>query len=669
MTPDSTPTPNRWFGRLAAGVILTMGTLPVVNWIPGGRQAPWYDTVITGWLSGSLIVLGGGIVFAMLTRGWSPPTHDLSRIARSSASRPSRTGWLLAGAAFALYALMAHAAFDGVPLHLDELAQVAQARVFASGRLWMETGPYPEFRSALHFLDDHGRWYSQFPPGWPALLAVGVWLHATWLIAPALGAVSVAAFWGIARRACDAPVALAAALLFAVTPFIVFMSASHMNHVGALCFSLLAALMLCRLDDGLRFAAGVGLAIGAMAMIRPLDAAAFGLPAALWIAWRVATRPDRWRELVASGMGVAVMLGVLLWYNARTTGTATLFAYDALWGPGHGLGFHTPPWGEPHTPARGLELLSLYFLRLQTYLFESPFPSLLLAAAGLAFGAHAGPVVRYWLASGALLVAGYWAYWHDGFYLGPRFLYLLVPGLVLGTVDGVRTLSAKLSPGLWRNSGMWTLGLAAGMAIVVNTPARFAQYRAGLSLMRQDPTRPARELGVRGALILVRESWGAQLVPRLWALGVSRPLTEALYGRTDACVLEAGVRDLELRGIRGPAAVAALLPLMKDSLRLERSQWSPDASERVLPGHGYDATCRRRILEDRAGFTVFLPVLARDDGGNTYVRDLHARDSVLLSRHAGRTLFLLRSDGPAADAALVLEPVRLDSLRAEWALK
>src|SRR4030095_13344117 len=126
------------------------------------------------------------------------------------------------------------------------------------------------------------------------------------------------------------------------------------------------------------------------------------------------------------------VMGVLA-YNGATTGSPTLFGYELLWGASHGLGFHRAPWGVTHTPARGFELVNTYFMRLQTYLFETPLPSLVPARAARAVVRRLSAFERYLLASSALLVLGYFAYWHDGFFLGPRFFYLLLPLLVLWT--------------------------------------------------------------------------------------------------------------------------------------------------------------------------------------------------------------------------------------------
>jgi hypothetical protein len=172
---------------------------------------------------------------------------------------------------------------------------------------------------------------------------------------------------------------------------------------------------------------------------------------------------------------------------------------------------------------------------------------------------------------------------------------------------------------------------------------------------------------VEGALIFVRESWGAQLIARLWGLGVSRSDSEALYRTVDACRLDEAIAGLEASGIRDESALARLRPMASDSLQLVESELSPDNTERVLPGATYSPACQRRLLEDRGGYSFLAPLLARDVGTNIYARDLHARDTLLLRRYADRPVYLLRAMPNTVGAPLVLEPLRIDSARAEWA--
>jgi len=494
-------------------------------------------------------------------------------------------------------------------------------------------------------------------------------------VGPACGALSV---WLFARllRFTDPEASptyfICAAALFAAAPFGAFMFGSHMNHATAMVWLLLAVLSLAQLTSTasarvMRPSAllcGVGL--GAAATIRPLDALAFALPAAVWLIALALRERRRWADVLASGFGVAIPFAAMMWVNARSTGSPLLFGYEVLWGKAHGLGFHVAPWGMAHTPARGIELLSLYVTRLQTYLFETPFPAVLPAIAALALAKRLSALDRYLLMSAVLLGVLYFAYWHDGFFLGPRFVFAWLPVLVLWSARLPRLVRERFDCGtVWLGT---RAALASGvvMAAVFSLPIRAAQYRGGLTSMRVDYTAEARSAGVRDALVFVRESWGAQIVTRMWARGVSRSATAALYAHVDACALDKAVRALEREDVRDAFAEARLAPLLADSSRVRSSPLSPDSTEKLLPGSMYDATCIARINEDRAGYTHLAPLLLERGSGNVYVRDLQERDSLVVSAYLARPVYLFRRRGAEADAPYEWLSLRRDSLFAAW---
>jgi hypothetical protein len=289
------------------------------------------------------------------------------------------------------------------------------------------------------------------------------------------------------------------------------------------------------------------------------------------------------------------------------------------------------------------------------------------AIAALALATRLTAFDRYLLASSALLVLGYFAYWHDGFFLGPRFFFLLLPALVLWTARLPGIVRARFPASGADRFVLLIYAVSAAIALLVSVPVRVRQYAGRLSSMRLDYVAPAARAGVEGALILVRESWGSQVISRLWALGVSRSDADALYRTVDTCLLDETVAELEAGGIRGESALARLRALTSDSLRLVESELSPDRTERVLPGARYSLACQRRLLEDRGGYTFLTPLLAQDIGTNIYARDLHARDTLLLRRYANRSVYVLRGMSGGVGASLLLEPLRMDSARAEWA--
>jgi hypothetical protein len=669
---------GRLSARVAALVLLLFGFLPVANWIPGGRDWPRYGGDLESWVSGSAIALGAGVLYFMLSRRSSRLWRDgaLDALVRRWADRPVLATGILVLASFALYLLSARWVFNGRALLVDEVAQLFQARIFATGHIAGALDSAPELFSALHLVERDGLVFSQFPPGGPAVLALGVLLGAAWVAVPLCGALAVWCFSAFTRGVePDRPgVSLLASLLFAFAPYMVFMSGSQMNHVPTLLGVCAAFFALERASaPGASpqrrslHALACGLALGFAATVRPVDAVAFAVPIALWLVWRAARDRREVAPLIASGIGVAIPVAWMLWFNARTTGAPLLFGYEALWGKGHELGFHAAPWGVAHTPARGLELVSLYFLRMQTYLFETPVPSLVAAIGALLLVPALRRLDGVLLAGSAMLVVLYFAYWHDGFYLGPRFYVCLLPALALWSARLLPEFRARWGRGASYRIATSTALVSLALAIGIMTPLRAREYRSGLRTMRWDVDSAARRAGVHDAIVFVRESWGAQLMVRLWARGLSHAESQALYHFVDACALERGLDSLERSNGRDSVARAVMLPLLADSSRVVRSPFSVDSTERFLPGASYGPRCVRRVQEDRAGFTVYLPFLVADGDNVVYARDLHARDTVLLARYPSRAVYLAR---PPSDSEGVLPrfwPLSRDSLRAAWA--
>jgi hypothetical protein len=690
-------------GVLTACVVAALGFLPFVNWVPGGYTLPGYWSLVAQWASGTAIAAGGGIVLTILSRRmtWLWRGRDAERVGMWIDARPNT---VVAGAALlagSLYAAVARGIFHGRPLLIDEIAQVRQAQIFASGRLWIPTPLYPEFFSSLHMVDGAGKVYSQFPPGGPALLALGALAGATWIVGPLSGVVSAIAFAAFARVAePNRRVAVTAAALFALAPFTVFMAGSHMNHTTALTCILIGAAALvhatadparvgavsapapdrdARRRRWLAFVSGLG--FGAAATIRPVDALAFAVPAAVWYATRAVRDPRRWGDAIAALVGVALPMSAMFYVNAHTTGAPLLFGYQVLWGQDHDLGFHPAPWGERHTPGRGLELINLYFLRLQDYLFETPIPALLPAIGALAMTPRLRAADRYLLVSSGLLVGLYFAYWANGDFLGPRFMYALGPVLVLWTVrmpallrDRLRSVLPATRAAFACRAAVFALAISVVVALAVDIPLRAHEYRHTAVTERWATPDVAAQAGVHGALVFVREGWEEQLVARLWALGVSHPHVETLYRVVDVCRLDSATTALEMaRPSRTSDAVAAdpfpqLQPLLADSARVEAQMVGPGAKLHVQAGYGYSPHCLRRAAETAAGITPLAPLLAV--GGpsdrNIYARDLHARDTLLLAAYPDRPIYLLRPATAAQNALPAFFPVSRDSLVAAW---
>lgn len=656
--------------RLIALFLLAASLLPVANLLPGGERDPEYVARLADWALGLALCGAVGVLVWFVTRrrGAAPVVSTV--VPARSVSQDRRFLVAIAGSAFVLYAGIALGVFSGKPLLIDEVVQVLQAQDLARGALTHAVPEPREFFSILNVVDSGPRGFGQYPVGGPLHLVPGVALGASWIVGPIVGTLCVLLFWVLVGR--TDPLASvrwrrSTTLLFAVTPFAAMMFGSHMNHTPTLLWTLVAVVALgeATRDDASAWWGGLlGLGFGLAAMIRPLDAAAFALPAAAWLAWRLLgtkqngqrvpgeQRARVWRTFAAAAVGVALPLLALLWSNAATTGHPLRFGYDLFWGATHALGFHESPWGAVHTPSRGVELLSLSLTRLSTHLFETPFPSLLVPAAGLWLTRGLRGLDRYLLAASGLLLLGYWAYWHDGFYLGPRFLFPLAPVAVLWTARAFPLLRDRIGAGTaaWRGvrSALFT-GVA--YAVVTVLVVRVPLYANGRQSMRVDAQAAAAAVGATQALVLVQESWGAQLIVRLWARDISRPDAERLYSHLDACVLETRLGALERENLRGDAALARLRPLLADSARLVAHDRSPDGTLRMYPGLQYTPLCEARLADDRAGYLLYAPWRLAQDS-NVYARWLPGREAEIAATYPGRAVYRVGRAGPAADAPL-----------------
>ncbi len=374
---------------LAAAIVLAaLGLVPVANLLGGGASVPWWSAAVREWLlTGTalvLVALGLGRVFGdRLDRAIAAAIAIVQRPAPRAFQVLVAVSVLALTGAFSIYC------FARAPFSQDEMAQRFHAHILLAGRLFAVGEAHPEFFSITGALDRAGRWYSMYPIGGPALLAAGAALRATWLVNPLLTAVTACGLYRFAAACFGEGPARASVLLFALSPFILIMGASEMNHVGTLALAALALWALASWTTApngrtaARAAAVIGLCVGGMVTIRPLDAVAVALVIGLFQLSVLAREPHRARSLALQVAAGALPVAWLLYVNARTTGHPLLFAYDALYGTGQRLGFHVDPFGVAFTPLRALALTSANLMRLDRYLFEWPLPGLVPIVAAL----------------------------------------------------------------------------------------------------------------------------------------------------------------------------------------------------------------------------------------------------------------------------------------------
>ncbi len=333
--------------------------------------------------------------------------------------------------------------FDGVPGTIDGCAYLFQARLFAHGTLSAPVPPEPQFFENLHVILDDS-WYTQFPPGYPAVLAFGVLFGLAWLVNPLLGALTIVCIYLIAKELYEENIAKLSALLATASSFFLFMSSEFMSHSSTLFFITVAFLSFVRVVKDKRplfSALACGTALGIALLCRPYTAAWICI--LMGIAAIVMRKELSRRHILIGAIPILVMGLAFLAYNFATTGDPLLFGYIAAHGKGHYPGFHQDPWVEQsHTLTQGLKYVNGNLNGLNYYLFEWPMPSLFFVCLYLTFGKKQKWewLLVGWI--GALLMAQVF-YFFNEFTFGPRYVYETFPALILLTSRGI-ALSTRL---------------------------------------------------------------------------------------------------------------------------------------------------------------------------------------------------------------------------------
>jgi hypothetical protein len=218
----------------------------------------------------------------------------------------------------------------------DESGYRFQATVFANGELsapapWGATNT-PDTPRAVNFVHQvvyHGRWFSKYPVGWPAVLALPEMLHFGWAAAPLLG-VLLLIITGLIAKEAFGPYTAAPTLWVAVlSPYWLATCAGRLSE--ALCAVLVATACLCCLrglrDRMLQNFAVMYLLLVPSFLVRPFTAlitsAVLGIAALLW-SWR---KGAFLRTLLVSAAAGASAVALTLLFNFLYTGRPLLSPY------------------------------------------------------------------------------------------------------------------------------------------------------------------------------------------------------------------------------------------------------------------------------------------------------------------------------------------------------
>jgi hypothetical protein len=352
---------------------------------------------------------------------------------------------------FALTNALSWGFFRHIPHINDEIGYLFQAKIFALGKLYVPSPCGAEGFAFTHIINN-GRWYSQYPPGFPLILLLGLLAGAPWIVNPLLAAASIVVFYYLGRELYGESEGRLAAVLGALSPWLLLTSSTMLSHTASMLFFALFLLFLSKSLKTPTFLKGLlaGNSLGLAFLIRPYNVAAVAAPFALYFGFRslIRTRKDR-RNVLGFAAALVIAAAALMAYNQLTNGHPLRMGYIVKYGESHGIGFgRTGYTGVPHTAGQGLYMTGENLAAINSYLFGWPVSSLIFLVPWV-IPTKEGKKRQ---AQDLLLAAGFLSlalalffYWGNFVLVGARMYFEALPLLLLMTARGILKTPALLS--------------------------------------------------------------------------------------------------------------------------------------------------------------------------------------------------------------------------------
>lgn len=338
--------------------------------------------------------------------------------------------------------LFSYFIFEHIPHINDEVAYLFQAKIFKTGQLYASSPCAKDFFNFTHIINN-GKWYSQYTPGYPFLLLLGLLIQAPWLINPFLAAFSIILFYFLGKEIYDSQVGLLAAIFGSISIWFLLMSSTMMSHISCMFFISLFLLFLFRsfkkpsIINGLLAGLGLGMAF----LIRPYTALLISVPFLLFYASKLFKNfKIMLRNSIALILILTISVFILLIYNNITNNDFFTFGYEVCHGKEHGIGFGKTGYTDiPHTVFLGFTQTFDYIKSINKYLFGWPLSSFL-AIFPLFFFTKISSRYRkkdLILASGFFsLFVGLFFFWGTYILIGARMIFEAIPILFLLSARG-----------------------------------------------------------------------------------------------------------------------------------------------------------------------------------------------------------------------------------------
>jgi hypothetical protein len=354
-----------------------------------------------------------------------------------------RLVWLLPCVLAAAFAVEL-AAESWWPNSADEYDVTLLAQTLLHGRLWNPPPPAaPLFEPVWTFVRD-GKWFAQYPPAWPALLAPFLAGGIGWLANPLLTTAMAAIMAGIFRT-FDIPKPTAGALLILLlfSPFVLFNGASLFSHTMAA--DLVLGIVWLQARDDIRPGVANKLGIGCLFGIQLLTRYdVFVLTAVPFVLDRLWFRRLAFiRDAVPMALGGMPGICCYLAYNHAITGRPLRTPYAWV-----SAGAHIGLWRKHVALSDSVAQAALRTLHWTGEFFAFASPLILLLAAWAVAAKWRASSLRWFdvLLPGAVIF--FFLYPNSaGHEFGPRYWFFAFPTAILTIATGLASGADGLRAG------------------------------------------------------------------------------------------------------------------------------------------------------------------------------------------------------------------------------
>ena len=350
--------------------------------------------------------------------------------------------------------------YQGFPHIQDEVMYLFQAKYFSMGKILVDAPEVPEaFRLYLVPYRDT-KWYSPFPPGWPAVLSIGVKIGLPWLVNPILAGINTLLASFFFKEIFKPLYARLALLLLCTSPWFLYMGMNWMSHTLMLTLMLLAAasLLVVLRTGRIAWIMVCGAATGVLSLVRPMDGLALAVIIFLVLLSELRTK-KRPIAIILFIIITIVVGSLVLPYNRAVTGDPFLFplndyyqryfginTYALGFGADRGLNWAIDPL-PGYQPVEAILNAALNIFSINIELFGWAAGSLILVLLGIIAGRWTR-LDRWMIISILVLVGLYSLFWFSGGPdFGARYWYLTIIPLIYLSVRGIQRLEERVEPG------------------------------------------------------------------------------------------------------------------------------------------------------------------------------------------------------------------------------